>query len=130
MIRVATIFLCLILASAAAGRYRAEVSVREMRAEIASLKDEAVREKRSIKVLRAEIAYLENPDRLSKLAAAKTDLRPSSRGQTLTAAQFASALGYEALDMQDGDGPDPSDIIMHAIAMAEYSSESAERVYE
>jgi len=40
MLRIATLLLCILLASAAAGRYRAEVSVREARDEINRLQVE------------------------------------------------------------------------------------------
>lgn len=119
MIRITTIFLCMLLAAAAWGRYKAEVSVRETRTEIERLNASIAEETRSIQVLRAEIAYLENPERLVKIAETKTDLRPSAREQILSARQFAAAFGEDALMPDDETQTQPSDAILHAIAMAQ-----------
>ena len=62
MIRVTMIFLCLILAGAAAGRYQAEVRVKQKREEINQLEKLKAREVAEIQLLRAEIAYLAKPD--------------------------------------------------------------------
>lgn len=118
MIRVTTIFLCLLLAAAAAGRYRAEVSVRETRSELQRLETSKAEEERSIQMLRAETAFLENPERLSKIADAKTDLRPPSRDQILTAQQFAAVFGDEEALPQSKPAPLDNDVIFNALAMA------------
>ncbi len=119
MIRITTIFLCVLLAAAAFGRYRAEVSVRELREDIQEIETSQVEELRSIQMLRAEIAYLENPDRLAKVAGTKTDLRPSDSAQLVNAREFAALLGdtdYAA--EEDAPAPD-GDVILHALAMAQ-----------
>lgn len=122
MIRITTIFLCLLLAAAAAGRYRAEVSVKEARSELKRLEISKLEELRSIQMLRAEVAYLENPDRLSKIAEAKTDLRPSARDQLLTARQFAVIMkGAEGEAVGKADNA-PADVITNAIAMAQLAN--------
>lgn len=122
MIRITTIFLCLLLAAAAAGRYRAEVSVKEARSELKRLEISKLEELRSIQMLRAEVAYLENPDRLSKIAEAKTDLRPSARDQLLTARQFAVIMnGAEGEAVGKADHA-PADVITNAIAMAQLAN--------
>lgn len=119
MIRITTIFLCVLLAAAAFGRYRAEVSVRELREDIEQIETSQVEEVRSIQMLRAEIAYLENPDRLAKVAAAKTDLRPSDSRQLVNAREFAALLGdTDYVPEEDAPAPD-SDVILHALAMAQ-----------
>lgn len=120
MIRITTIFLCLLLAAAAAGRYRAEESVRKTRAELEKLETSRLEELRSIQMLRAETAYLENPERLAKIAEAQTDLRPSAPDQTLSARQFAAAMGDDA-PSQDEDAPVPDSVIANALAMAQLS---------
>ncbi len=119
MIRITTIFLCLLLAAAAAGRYRAEVSVRETRMELEKLETSKLEEIRSIQMLRAEVAYLENPERLAKIAKAKTDLRPSERAQTLTAQEFAAAFGDETALPDEKPAVPQNDVILHALAMAQ-----------
>lgn len=119
MIRITTIFLCMLLAAAAFGRYRAEVSVRELHEDIERIESSQVEALRSIQMLRMEIAYLENPERLAKIAAAKTDLRPSNGDQLVNAREFAAAFGVED-DLADEDRvPDEGDVILHALAMAQ-----------
>ena len=121
MIRVTTIFLCLLLAAAAAGRYRAEVSVKETRSELKRLELSKVEELRSIQILRADVAYLENPQRLAEIADAKTDLRPSEHGQILTAREFAVLMNGVDFDEEADPEFTPSDVITNAIAMAQIS---------
>ncbi len=121
MIRITTIFLCLLLAAAAAGRYRAEVSVKETRTELKRLELSKVEEQRIIQILRADVAYLENPQRLSEIANTKTDLRPSERGQVLTAQEFAVLMNGEEFDEEVDPDFTPSDVITNAIAMAQIS---------
>lgn len=119
MIRIATIFLCVLLAAAAFGRYKAEVSVRELRQDIERIEVKQTEELRSIQMLRAEIAYLENPERLAKVALAKTELRPSSGDQLVTAREFAVAFGAEEFLDDEGQDTPSGDVIMHALAMAQ-----------
>jgi len=118
MIRIATIFLCLLLAGAAAGRYRAEVSVRETRSELQQLENTKIEEERTIQMLRAETAFLENPERLSKIADAKTTLRPSARSQILSAREFAAVFGDKDDALPSEPAPIDTDIIFNALAMA------------
>ena len=118
MIRITTIFLCLLLAAAAAGRYRAEVSVREARKELQRLEAGKLEEARAIKLLRAEVAYLENPTRLEKIASNKTALRPSEQSQIQSSRDFALAFGAIE-EPAEGDAPVQNDVISNAIAMAQ-----------
>lgn len=124
MIRITTIFLCIVLAAAAFGRYRAEVSVRELREEIDKIETSQIEELRSIQMLRAEIAYLENPDRLAKIADVKTDLRPSKSEQLMNAREFAVAFGLE--EEAPEEGSPQHDVILNAMAMAQLTE--AEKV--
>lgn len=116
MVRITMILLCLLLAAAAAGRYQAEVSVRETRREIQELERAKAQELSEIQLLRAEIAYLENPDRLARIAAKVTDLEPLAGSQLMTADEFAVAFGGEADGPADFAG---GDAIIHALAMAD-----------
>ena len=116
MIRITTIFLCIVLAAAAFGRYKAEVAVKERHDEIDRIETSQIEELRSIQMLRAEIAFLENPERLATIAKTKTDLRPSVGDQVVSAQEFASAFGVgEPVTEQAPD----SDIILNAMAMAQ-----------
>ncbi|MEO0320136.1 MAG: hypothetical protein AAF199_04490 [Pseudomonadota bacterium] len=93
MLRICTFLLCLLLAVASASRYRAEIAVRETRAAITATKASIAEEERRIQVLRAELAYLENPERLAKIARDKTDLEPLTGDQLVSAAEFLTAMG-------------------------------------
>ncbi len=100
MLRIATLLLCILLAAAAAGRYRAEVSVREARDEINRLQVEKEDETRRIQVLRAELAWLESPERLAKIAKEQTQLVPVSGRQIIGSAEFISVFSNEKADVQ------------------------------
>jgi cell division protein FtsL len=121
MFRITTIFLCVLLAAAAVGRYRAEQSVQKTRMELERLETARLDEVQQIQLLRAEVAYLENPERLAKIARAKTDLRPSEPVQMVSVQQFVVAMtGTDALPIDTGAAP--SEIITNAIAMAQLSA--------
>lgn len=119
MVRITMIFLCLLLAAAAAGRYKAEVSVRESREQIHQLKEEKGAELRKIQTLRAELAYLESPERLARIAEKKTDLRPLESSQLLTSEQFVAAFGDPQASPSKGQDKLDDAIILHALAMAD-----------
>ncbi|GJL95614.1 MAG: hypothetical protein DHS20C05_20190 [Hyphococcus sp.] len=121
MFRITTIFLCVLLTAAAIGRYRAEESVRKTRIELNSLETSRLQELESIQILRAETAFLENPERLAKIAEAKTDLRPSTQEQMMTERQFASAMHGTEFDEVPLADETPADTISNAIAMAQLS---------
>ena len=92
MLRIATLLLCLLLAAASAGRYRAEVAVQETRKDIERLQREQEDEKRRIQVLRAELAFLESPDRLANIAEEQSDLQPLSGRQFYSTSEFIAIL--------------------------------------
>ncbi len=119
MIRITMLFLCFLLAAAAAGRYKAEVSVRETRQDIYKLQQEKAQELRKIQTLRAEIAYLESPERLAKIAEKKTDLRPLVGAQLLTADQFVAVFGDPDVIPAQRDPNLDDAIILRALAMAD-----------
>ncbi len=121
MFRITTIFLCVLLAAAAIGRYRAEQSVQKTRMELERLETTRLEERRQIQLLRAEVAYLENPERLAKIARAKTELRPSEPVQIISVQQFAVAMTGENGAQIDNNAA-PSEIITNAIAMAQLSA--------
>jgi hypothetical protein len=97
MMRFTTFLLCLILAAAAAGRYKAEIAVRETKSEARALDRQKAEELSSIQVLRAEVAYLERPERLAEIAQTYTGLAPLKGAQLMTAEDlelaFAAARG-------------------------------------
>ncbi|MEM8934797.1 MAG: hypothetical protein AAGC77_00125 [Pseudomonadota bacterium] len=122
MIKITTILLFFLLGLSAVGRYQAETSVRQTQADLVELDLDRIEEERAIKVLRAEIAYLENPERLAKIASATTDLRPTAAHQSHDAREFAALLGGAEL-VDDEPRTDPSrDFIGDALAMAQLSA--------
>lgn len=98
MMRLTMILLCFVLAAAAAGRYQAEAAVRETRNELKKLERVKEQELTSIQLLRAEVAFLENPDRLATIADKMTSLEPLSGAQLMSADDFRVAFG-------DGEKP-------------------------
>ena len=118
MIRISMILLCLILGAAAAGRYQAEVRVKNMREELRTLKHEALEERSKIQLLRAEIAYLESPERLAIIADRATDLEQLTSAQLMTADDFLISFSDSPETEKTRSAPD-LDVIKHAIAMAD-----------
>ncbi|MCB2096147.1 MAG: hypothetical protein AB7F91_07350 [Parvularculaceae bacterium] len=107
MLRFTMIMLCFVLAAAAAGRYQAEAAVRDTRIELRRLDQAKERELSSIQLLKAEVAYLENPERLSGIAGNMTSLEPLSGAQLMTAEDFKLAFGAGGKNGQaraNGDG--------------------------
>ena len=119
MVRITLIMLCFLLAAAAAGRYQAEVSVRETRNEIDRLDQAKAQEMSDLQVLRAEIAYLESPERLARIAEKVTALRSLDSGQLMTADEFLIAYGRGEQERLNDEPAQENDVILHAIAMAD-----------
>lgn len=118
MVRLTMILLCFLLAAAAWGRYRAEASVREARREIQELERAEAKETSQVQVLRAEIAYLESPERLATIARRVTALQPLSGRQVMTADEFLAAFGDPASASHLARPPADRDVIVHALALA------------
>ncbi len=123
MFRITSIFLCALFLAAVAGRYSAEESVSSAQEALERLDVEHAEEMRRVQMLRAEIAYLESPERLAKVARATTDLSPPEPGSLLTAQQFKSAMVGDE-DQLDGADAIPNDnVIENAIAVAALEGE-------
>lgn len=91
--RLSLLILCLVLFAAAAGRYRAEAALQLTERRIAELDARRAEEARAIQMLRAEIAVLESPERLARLADEHTDLAPLPSDRLLSADEFLIAFG-------------------------------------
>ena len=121
MMRFSTIFFCILLAAAAAGRYQAEAGVRAQKAEIEAIEQEIAVEQELVEQLDLEVEVLESSSRLSQLAVHRLDLTAVKPYQLQTAEEFAAIL--------EVDTPEPSplfrdrsnDFIVDAIAMADFS---------
>jgi len=150
MMRVTTIFFCLLLAGAAAGRYRAEVAVRGVEERLDALENAAAEERGKIQVLRNEVAYLESPERLAALARENDLALAPMRGEQILAAEaFSAQYGDGVVGSGAPEAPEPAparrdeapamaeertgpargptpalddSLIMHALAMAEIES--------
>lgn len=92
MMRLTTFLLCLILAAAAAGRYKAETAVRDAKSEIRTLDRLKSEELSSIQILRTEVAFLERPQRLAEIAGGVAGLAPLTGAQLMTAEDFEIAF--------------------------------------
>ncbi len=101
MMRLTTLILCLILAAAAAGRYKAESSVRDARSEIRALDRQKAEELSSIQVLRTEVAFLERPERLTEIAGSISTLAPLTGEQLMTSEDFEIAFAAHRQQNQD-----------------------------
>ncbi len=113
MMRLTMILLCFLLAAAAAGRYKAEAAVRESRIELRRLDRAKAQEVSAIQALRAEVAYLESPERLAGVADAVTNLKPLTGAQLMTAEDFVAAFGAA-----DGEAMISSDKIAPSLEVA------------
>lgn len=123
MFRITSIFLCALFLAAVAGRYSAEESVGAAHEELQRLDAEYAEELRRVQMLRAEIAYLESPERLAKVARATTDLRPPESDALLTAQQFRSAMVGEEGQSEPTDALPENNAIENAIAVAQLEDE-------
>ena len=121
MFRITTLFFCALFLAAVAGRYRAEESVQNAREELLKLEAEQFEEIRQVKMLRAEIAYLENPERLARIAKATTDLRPPVTTELMTASEFRNAILGEGSVLPPVSPAGP--ISNNAVAVAQLSEE-------
>jgi hypothetical protein len=128
MLRITMMLLCVILAAAAFGRYKAEVSVREARRELKAIEDAKARELSEIRMLRAEVAFLERPERLAKIAARYTDLHPLTGAQLATAEEFIAAVSAKPETKNEANRME-EDIIGRVLTVADagpYSNRLAE----
>lgn len=123
MFRLTSIFLCALFLAAVAGRYSAEESVSSAQEALAQLELEYADEARRVQVFRAEIAYLEGPERLAKVARATTDLRPPAPEALLSARQFQSAMIGEDAPPPPAPPPFRGEAGGNAIAMVQLADE-------
>ncbi|MEM9749512.1 MAG: hypothetical protein AAF869_01030 [Pseudomonadota bacterium] len=75
MMRIIAVVALGLFAVAAVARYQTEIEAKSAEAELKRLERQIAREERRIVLLRAELAHLEDPERLRRLAAAHTGLQ-------------------------------------------------------
>ncbi len=83
--------------------YRAKTEAKRDEARLEALREDVAAQERALKVLQAEIAHLENPERLRRLALRHLGLTPIDplRVVTLEEAPLLLAWGRDALDARD-----------------------------
>lgn len=79
-----TLFWCGVILVAAVGLYFVKYRVQALKEEVASVAAEVAREQDALHVLKAELAYLSRPERLSRLADRHLELAPSLSRQMVT----------------------------------------------
>lgn len=122
MIRISTIFFCLLLAAAAAGRYRAEATVRADRQAIEKLEQEIRAEEQEISALQMQVEVLESGPRLAELAYSELNLRAVAPDQLTRTDEFARLAGIAVEAPAERRYRPGSDFIINAIAMADYEN--------
>lgn len=103
--------------------YRAKTDAHEARQRLDSLTVMIEDERRAASVLRAEIAFLERPERLRMLAARYLGLEPTDPSREVSLEQTLLALGVPAEDAPRyaaiAPGPTPAEPVAAPVAMAE-----------
>lgn len=112
------IFLALLLAIAAAGRFHAEAEVRKSQREIERLEREANLLSGEVEQARLDVEVLESASRLSDLNAKKLALGTVRAEQLLDDRGFAQVIGLPTEEIKSPVAPN-ADIIGNAIGMAD-----------
>lgn len=77
----------------------------EARASVRELESMLTQEKSEVRMIKAEIAHLENPERLRKLAKEHLGLEPVTVEQTLTLEEIAAKIPVKPEMLSDGEAP-------------------------
>lgn len=120
MMRISTLFFCLLLAAAAVGRYKAEAGVRADRAAILEVEQQIAEEEQKIGELKLQVEVLESGPRLAQLATHRLDLVPAQPVQLADAREFAYLLDTDYRRQTAPAAGGDSDFIINAIAMADF----------
>lgn len=86
------------------GLYYVKIRAQSAKAEVARLERLVAEERVALSVLRAEIAFLENPERVSRLAQAELGLKPVGGDQIVTIADVSERIPI--VDRQTSKGGD------------------------
>ena len=125
MMRISTLFFCLLLAAAAVGRYKAEAAVRADKSAISEIEQQIREEQQKISELKLEVDVLESGPRLARLASHRLALVPARPVQLADAGDMASLIDAgPARFIQPARGGN-SDFIGNAIAMADFGTPGA-----
>ncbi|MGV6802428.1 MAG: hypothetical protein ACWA5L_10945 [bacterium] len=122
MIRLSTIFFCLLLAAAAAGRYQAEASVRADKKEMHRIEQKIEAEKQVINQLQMEVEVLESGARLAALTQQYLELEAVKPRQLHRLDDFARIAGIASPQTPEPSYDEQADFIVNAIAMADFGT--------
>jgi cell division protein FtsL len=114
--RFLTIFLCVMLAATAIGRFRAEAAHRSTFGELRATQGERAAAELEEHRLRLEVEVLESATRLGEVNAQTVRMAPARPEQFEGEADFAAAIGRE---ISRPGTPFASDTIGNAIAMSD-----------
>ena len=96
MKRVTRLLWPLLLAGLLFGLYNLKAEVEAQEKDLARIQRAIEDEREAIQVLRAEWSYLNQPDRLRRLAAHRLDLQPAMQRQLASMERFAQRLAEAA----------------------------------
>jgi hypothetical protein len=96
MKRVTRLLWPLLFAGLVIGLYNLKAQVEDQEKELARIQRAIEDEREAIQVLRAEWSYLNHPERLRRLAAAKLDLQPVVQRQMASMERLAQRLAEAA----------------------------------
>jgi len=96
MKRVTRLLWPLLFAGLVIGLYNLKAQVEDQEKELARIQRAIEDEREAIQVLRAEWSYLNQPERLRRLGAAKLELQPVAQRQLASMERFAQRLAAAA----------------------------------
>jgi hypothetical protein len=96
MKRVTRLLWPLLFAGLVIGLYNLKAQVEDQEKELARIQRAIEDEREAIQVLRAEWSYLNHPERLRRLAAARLDLQPVAQRQMASIGRLAQRLAEAA----------------------------------
>lgn len=102
--RLGWFFLMIIGVMLVVALYFVKTRASQARSHVRSLEHTVAQEEAGIRMLRAEIAHLENPERLSQMAEKHLNLQPVAAERTLTLEQAARTLPKKSLPETDDQG--------------------------
>ncbi|HHL42016.1 MAG TPA: hypothetical protein ENJ42_00215 [Hellea balneolensis] len=71
---------------------------------VLELKRQIAQEKHAVQLMRAEIAYLERPERLRALSLEYTDLKPAQAGQIMVLSELDAVLEKRKVEKEENGG--------------------------
>ncbi len=100
MSRILMLGAFVVFVSAAFMRYQTEAEVKQIHKDVARLQRVLESERTQTNILRAELAHLEEPARLARLAQIYTDLQPAEAAQVVGLSVAVARLPLEASEAE------------------------------